>query len=219
MAEGRQWLEQALAEADGVSAAVRAKAEFAAGYAALGLGDFTGAEQHFERCLGLARELGDERQEGAALAQLAWLGMATDRADQARSHAEDALRLASAEGDKVAASGALNVLAELASTGGDGKAKELFEQGLALRRELGDERLIANSLLLLGRVDRDEACYVEALELARGLEDSWTTSVALLRLGEIRGDRELIEEALVIARERGDAALVAQCEELLEPAA
>ena len=219
MAEGRQWLEQALAEADGVSAAVRAKAEFAAGYAALGLGDFTGAEQHFERCLGLARELGDERQEGAALAQLAWLGMATDRADQARSHAEDALRLAGAEGDKVAASGALDVLAELASTGKDGKAKELFEQGLALRRELGDERLIANSLLLLGRVDRDEARYVEALELARGLEDSWTTSVALLSLGEIRGDRELIEEALVIARERGDAALIAQCEELLEPAA
>ena len=219
MAEGRQWLERALAEADGVSAAVRAKAEFAAGYAALGLGEFTGAEQHFERCLGLARELGDERQEAAALAQLAWLGMATERADQARAHAEDALRLASAEGERVAASGALNVLAELASTDGDGKTKELLEQGLALRREVGDERLIADSLLLLGRVGRDEACYVEALQLARGLEDSWTTSNALLRLGEIRGDRELIEEALAIARERGDAALVAQCEELLEPAA
>jgi hypothetical protein len=39
--------------------------------------------------------------------------------------------------------------------------------------------------------------------------------VALLRLGEVRGDRELIEEALVVARERGDAALVAQCEVLL----
>jgi hypothetical protein len=65
------------------------------------------------------------------------------------------------------------------------------------------------------RVDRDEARFVEALELARGLEDTWTTSVALLRLGEARGGRGLIGEALVIARERGDAALVAQCETLL----
>jgi tetratricopeptide (TPR) repeat protein len=215
MAEGRQWLEQALGEAGAVAPAIRAKAEFAAGYAALGLGDFAGAEQHFERCLALARDLADERLEGAALAQLGWLAMATEKDEQARANAEGALRLASAHDDKIAASGALNVLAELASKDGDGKATELFEQGLALRRELGDDRLIANSLLLLGREDKNEARFVEALELGRGLEDSWTTSVALLRLGDVRGDRALIEEALVIARERGDAALVAQCEELL----
>jgi predicted ATPase/RsiW-degrading membrane proteinase PrsW (M82 family) len=219
MAEGRQWLERALAEAFGVAPAVRAKAEFAAGYAALGLGDFAGAEQHFDRCLALARDLGDEQLEGAALAQLSWLAMATDREDEARTNAESALRLASAHDDKIAASGALNVLAEIASKNGDGSEKDLFEQGLALRRELGDERLIANSLLLLGRVDRDEARFVEALDLARRLEDSWTTSVALLRLGEVRGDRALIEEALTIARERGDAALVAQAEALLAEAA
>ena len=220
MAEGRQWLEEAVSAAEGVTPAIRAKAEFATGYAALGLGDFTGSEQHFERCLALARDLGDERLEGAALAQLGWLAMATDREEQARTNAEGALRLASAHDDKVAASGALNVLAELASKDGNGNAKELLEQGLALRRELGDERLIANSLLLLGQVDRNEERFVEALELARGLEDSWTTSVALLRLGEARGDRALIEEALVLARERGDAALIAQAETLLaQPAA
>jgi predicted ATPase/RsiW-degrading membrane proteinase PrsW (M82 family) len=215
MAEGRQWIEGALADANGVEPSVRGKAEFAAGYAALGLGDFSGAEQHFQRCLALARELDDERLEGAALAQLGWLAMATDRTEEARANAEGALRLASVHDDKVAASGALNVLAELAAKDGNGDATKLFEQGLALRRELGDERLIANSLLLLGTVDRNEERFVEALELARGLEDSWTTSVALLRLGEARGDRALIEEALVIARERGDAALIAQAEQLL----
>jgi predicted ATPase/RsiW-degrading membrane proteinase PrsW (M82 family) len=218
MAEGRAWLEEALASAHDVAPAVRAKAEFSAGYAALGLGDFSGAEDHFERALALARDLDDERLEGAALAQLAWLAMTTERAEKARRDAETALGLARQEDDKVAASGALNVLAELASRDGDGQAKELYEQGLALRRELGDERLIANSLLLLGRVDGDEERFVEALELARELEDSWTTSVALLRLGEVRGDRALIEEALVIARERGDAALVAQCEGALAAA-
>jgi predicted ATPase/RsiW-degrading membrane proteinase PrsW (M82 family) len=215
MSEGRQWLAQALERTDDVSPRIRAKAEFAAGYAALGLGDFDGAGPHFERSLALARDLGDGQLEGAALAQLGWLAMATDRRAEARANAEGALRLAQAADDKIAASGALNVLAELAAHDGNGEAKELFEQGLALRRELGDERLIANSLLLLGRVDRDESRFVEALDLARGLDDSWMTSVALLRLGEVRGDRGLIEEALVIARERGDAALVAQCEALL----
>ncbi len=214
MAEGRQWLEQALGEAGDVDPVVRAKAEFAAGYAALGLGDFAGAEQHFERSLAVARDIDDTRAEGAALAQLGWLAMATERRSEARERAESALRLAQGADDKIAASGALNVLAELAADDGNGEAKTLFEQGLALRRELGDDRLIANSLLLLGRVDRDEARFEEALGLARGLEDSWTTSVALLRLGEVRGDRAMIEEALVIARERGDTALVAQAEAL-----
>jgi predicted ATPase/RsiW-degrading membrane proteinase PrsW (M82 family) len=215
MAEGRQWLERALRHADEASPHVATKAEFAAGYAALGLGDFTGAQSHFERSLALARDLDDERQEGAALAQLSWLAMTSGRPGDARVSAEQALELARRADDKISASGALNVLAEVASSDGDGEARRLFEEGLALRRELGDDRLIANSLLLLGRVDGNEARFEEALDLGRSLEDSWTTSVALLRLGEARGDKELIEEALAIARERGDAALVAQCESAL----
>jgi predicted ATPase len=215
MAEGRQWLERALDRAAEVSPYVATKAEFAAGYAALGLGDFADAETHFERSLALARDLDDEQQEGAALAQLGWLAMTGGRAAEAQTNAERALALARSTDDKISASGALNVLAEVAASDGDGEARRLFEEGLALRRELGDDRLIANSLLLLGRVDGSEARFQEALDLGRSLEDSWTTSVALLRLGEARGDKALVEEALVIARERGDAALVAQCESAL----
>jgi non-specific serine/threonine protein kinase len=215
MAEGRQWLERALERSAEVSPHVATKAEFAAGYAALGLGDFSGAETHFERSLALALDLGDERQQGAALAQLGWLAMTAGREAEARTSAERALDLARRTDDKIAASGALNVLAEVASRDGNGEARRLFEEGLALRRELGDDRLIANSLLLLGVVDRNEARFEEALKLGRTLEDSWTTSVALLRLGEARRDNELVEEALAIARERGDAALVAQCESAL----
>jgi non-specific serine/threonine protein kinase len=215
MGEGRQWLEDALGRSNGVAPLVRAKAEFAAGYAALGLGDFSGARRHFEVAMALARDLGDRRLHGASLAQLAWIAMADSRPDEARALADAGLRLAREEGDRVAASGALNVLGEVAAADGNGDAKRHLEEALALRRELGDERLIANSLLLLGRVDGDEERFEEALDLARGLDDSWTTSVALLRLGEARNDRSLIEEALTIARERGDSALIAQAEALL----
>lgn len=111
--------------------------------------------------------------------------------------------------------GALNVLGEVAMAGGNGDATRLFKEALQLRRELGDERLVANSLLLLGRVDGGEERFEEALELARGLDDSWMTSVALLRLGEARQDRGLIREALEIARDRGDARLAEECEHAL----
>jgi tetratricopeptide (TPR) repeat protein len=215
MAEGRRWLADALAAGAEVTPAVRAKALFAAGYAALGLGDFKDARSRFEECLVTARESGDARLEGAALAQLAWIAGAAGERKQAGDLAGRALVLARAEDDKITASGALNVLGDVARQDGNGDAKDLLEQGLALRRELGDERLIANSLLLLGRIDQDEARFAEALELARGLGDSWMTSNALLRLGEIRNDPELVEEALTIARERGDSVLAAECEEVL----
>jgi predicted ATPase/RsiW-degrading membrane proteinase PrsW (M82 family) len=212
MAEGRRWLADALAAEGDVAPAVRAKAFFAAGYAALGLGDFADARERFESCLAFSADLGDERLEASALAQLAWISNATGDRDLAVENAGRALDLARVHDDKVTASGALNVLADAA---GDGESKQLFEEALALRRELGDERLIANSLLLLGRAGSDEVRLEEALELARGLGDSWMTSNALLRLGELRDDRALVEEALEIARERGDAVLAAEAEALL----
>src|SRR5439155_1274260 len=55
MTEGRRWLAEALAASGSVSPAVRAKALFAAGYAALGQGDYVDAKSLFEESLTLAR--------------------------------------------------------------------------------------------------------------------------------------------------------------------
>src|SRR5581483_5886365 len=148
----------------GVDPAILAKAYFAAGYTALGEGDFAAAKADFERSL----ETADDRGRGAALAQ--------------RS-----LALAEAAGDKLTQSGALGTLAELAAAAGDyvGSAA-LFERGLELRRALGDKRLVANSLLGLGRVEllrgdseRAAGFLDEALALARSVKDTWSVSVAL----------------------------------------
>jgi len=207
MAEGRGWLTDAMSAEGDVSPQVRAKAGFAAGYAALGLGDFADARVQFERCLALASDLGDRQLHGAALAQLAWITMAEGRVDEARALADTSLRLARPADDKVTASGALNVLGEVAWRGGDGEATALFAESLALRRELGDDRLVANSLLLLGRSEQSEDRFEEALDLARALGDTWSTSVALVNLGRTRRDAGLLDEALELARDRGDKRL------------
>ena len=84
MGEGRRWLAEALAASEGVPPGTLAKAHFAAGYAALGEGDFVPAKEAFERSLELAREVGDRSAEAAALAQLAWLAMSAGQLRRGR---------------------------------------------------------------------------------------------------------------------------------------
>jgi non-specific serine/threonine protein kinase len=214
MAEGRRWLTDALSAGGEVSPATTAKAHFAAGYAALGEGDFAAAKQEFERSL----EAADDRGRGAALAQLAWLAMAAGD-EAAPELAERGRALAEASSDKLTESGALGTLAELAAAGGDyDEATRLYERGLELRRALGDKRLVANSLLSLGRLDllrgslpRAEALLEESLVLARTVKDTWSISTALANLGRLRlldgqtaPARELLADGLRLARERRD---------------
>ena len=141
------------------------------------------------------------------------------REPEAHELAEQSLALAEETGDKLAQSGALGTLGELAVAVGDhAKAATYFERGLELRRALGDKRLVANSLLALGRVeillgalDRSAALLEEALTLARSVKDTWSISVALANLGRVellRGEpalaSALFEDGLRIARERND---------------
>jgi predicted ATPase len=226
MREGRARLAEALASAEGVSPAILAKAHFAAGYAALGEGDFREARVDFERSLEQARAASDGQAEGAALAQIAWLAMAGGEAEEARSLAEQSSALAEQAGDNLVASGAATTLADVALAEGKlDDAIELFERGLTLRRGLGDRRLIANSLVGLGRAyllrgdyERAAALFEEALGLAREVKDTWITSVALGHLARKRllGDadtvkaRELMAEALRLARDRNDRRLAAE---------
>jgi predicted ATPase/predicted Ser/Thr protein kinase/Tfp pilus assembly protein PilF len=226
MTEGRRWLTQALEAAGGVQPAVLAKAYFAAGYAALGQGDYAQATPFFEESLRLAREAGDARLEAQAEQQLGWLTMARGSFEEAEDYAGRALELARGIGDKLVQSGCLNILAEIEAEKGDGAAaNELYEQSLALRRELGDKRLIANSVLTLGRAeltrgDTEHATTLlqEGCKLARELSDTWSVSLALVNLGRVallNGDlpeaSKLFVEALKLAKERGDKRVSAEC--------
>ncbi len=227
MGEGRRWLGEALAASEGVPAATLAKAHFAAGYAALGEGDFMPAKEAFDRSLELAQEVGDRSAEAATLAQLAWLAMSAGQYDEASELAEKSTELATETGDKLTASGALSTLAEIAAANEDyQEAIRLFESGLALRRGLGDKRLIANSLLRLGRAeltrgddDRATTLLEEGLAVARQVRDTWSISVAVGNLGRVQlrtsGDpalaHTLLVEGLKLARDRNDKRVAAEC--------
>jgi predicted ATPase len=224
MTDGRRWLEQAL-EGSGIAPAVRAKAVYAAGYAALGQGDYLEAIKRFEECLALYRGLGDARGVARSLAQLGWLLTARGEFEQATALSEESLVLAREAEDKPTSSVALANLAETAFAHSDyARATQLFEESLALRRELGDGRNIANALLNLGRTElmrgedeRAVALLEEGLDLARELGDTWSISVALgnlaeaaLRQDDRAGARSLLAEALTAAQKRGDKRVSAE---------
>jgi tetratricopeptide (TPR) repeat protein len=114
---------------------------------------------------------------------------------------------------------ALYGVGELAFGQGDlVRASELFEEGLALYRELGDEVGIAIVLVELGQVaraqgdhDRATALSEEGLALGRKLGERAVTAIALNTLGHVerwRGDAEgaiaRYEEGLALFRESRD---------------
>jgi non-specific serine/threonine protein kinase len=230
MREGRRWLAAALAESPEASPSVLGKAYFAAGFAALGQGDYFEAKPAFERSLVLARKAGDVRLEAQALQQIGWVVRTggtyrEDHVERARDLAEKALELSQGIGDKLVQSGALNILADVAlETGDEETANDLYARSLALRRELGDGRLIANSVLTLGRaelargqVEAAGTLLDEAYALAGELGDTWSTSLALVDLGRIallarHGDEaaQLFARSLELAKARGDKRVLAE---------
>ena len=221
-----RWLAPALEHDADVPASVRAKAQFAHGYAALDHGDFARAEKSFEASMTMYRELDEPRGTAACLAQLAFLRLSRGDSEGAVELAEESVELAHLVNDQHIESVALSTLAEDATRRGEYEhAREMYEQTLELRRELGDRRNIANALLNVGRTELllgDEKHAREMLEqgLAVGREvgDTWTISVGLASLGRLdqREGRHaeavgLLRQALELTVERGGKRLAAEC--------
>ncbi len=107
----------------------------------------------------------------------------------------------------------------LASQQGEpARARSLFEESLAIGRELGDKRGIASSLHNLGNLVWDQGDYAlarsiseESLAIGRELGDKRGIASSLHNLGNVVADqgdyasaRALFEESLAIRRELGD---------------
>ncbi len=114
---------------------------------------------------------------------------------------------------------ALNAAGLLAFRQGDyPSARALYEESLAIYRELGDRRGIAHSLNNLGNVACEQgdypsarALFEESLAIYRELGDRRGIAISLGNLGNVaydQGDypsaRALYEESLAIHREMGD---------------
>jgi predicted ATPase/class 3 adenylate cyclase len=138
----------------------------------------------------------------------------------ARPLLQEGVALANRSGDKKIMHIALNGLGNLSLGEGDyPTAQKLYEETIALRRELGDKGSIVlgllNNLALTtlaqGEIARTRAILEEALESARGLGHKQLAATILGNLGTLafsqeeyeRGEK-LVEEALELTRELGD---------------
>lgn len=224
--EGRLWLDRALRRGEEVPPRVYSRALYAAGYAALGQGDFGVAGARFDRSLTVARGAADRQGVAMALGQLGWVAAARGETARAVELSKESLSLAERLGETGTASVALANLAEVAAAQGRyDQAAQLSDECLALRRRSGDRRNIANALLNLGRIelargrkDPAERLLDEGLAIARELGDTWSIAVGLSSLGHLalrRGDyeraAELLVESLKISSERHDRRLSAEC--------
>ena len=143
---------------------------------------------------------------------------------EGRAHLEQALKADPAR-DPGLRRRALTAAASLALLQGEyATAAALAEEGLAVARQTGEQRLVANALSNLGAivlaggdVDRAGPLLDEAVAVAREAGDQRILALAVNNLGDYsltRGSfdlaRPLFEESLVLLRARGDTANMAR---------
>ncbi len=218
LAEGRRWLEQALA-LDGGTAASRANALNGAGSLALYQGDPAAAHPLYEAALGLQRQLGDRAGIANGLANLGVVAMNQGEYATAHAYYQEGLALDRELGDEWGIARSLINLGIAARLQGDyAAARPLYEESLALFRRLGDQRNLANALSDLGDVARlqgDDAAalarFEDALAIFRELGEKDGVAGVLTGLADIachRRDyvtaRQLLEQSIALRQELDD---------------
>jgi tetratricopeptide (TPR) repeat protein len=150
--EGRKWLEEAMAKANGASAAAWAKALD-------GLGSLTWSQGDFDRAEALARDglkLSEQAGLGGTVAamflrRLGWMALQRGDFERAKEVNEESLRLSQDADDKWGIAKALHALGAALHTLGDREqSKELYEEAIVLTREIDDVSTLAHILFDLG---------------------------------------------------------------------
>ena len=216
--EGRERLEQLLAEGSG-STATRASAQLAAASLAKPQGDHEAVRRLLEASLPVHRRLGDEWQVARSLAVLSSSALATGDSDRALAFAEEGLGVARTLADPAAEVMLLfNVGAALGWRGELDEAERAIEESVRLARETGNVTSVGHGMRALGSIslargdhERARAHFEESLALGREVGQPWGISHSLSNLAllahEARDDdtaRRLLAESLVIERESGE---------------
>jgi predicted ATPase/DNA-binding SARP family transcriptional activator len=228
LAEGRRWLESALAlpePADAGGDAARAKALRGAGVLAWAQGDYARAQALFEAAVPLVRELGDEEAVAGLANNLGVIALHHAEYDRARGLFEESLALRRRLGDGWGVATSLNNLGATAGKQGDAaRARGYYEESLALQRGMGNTHGTAvclGNLAAIAYTGGDwvgaERLYEESLALRRHLGDRTGIADALGKLGVValrRGEAErariLYHESLPLLRELGDRERIAR---------
>jgi predicted ATPase/DNA-binding SARP family transcriptional activator len=201
--EGKQWLETALERDPGGFPAVRAKALKGLGFILLFQQDYERALAALEEAIALCKELGDGSGAGWALANLGWAVFHGDYDERVPAFVEEAEALMSGELDGHARAFLRSVVACAALREGEfDSAVTQLEESLELRRELGNLRGIASSLVVLGLtelrrgdLDRGAALLEEGARIAQEIGDMLDGLYYVWVFGKLSAMRERLVRA------------------------
>ena len=125
--------------------------------------------------------------------RLARLSYLLGQFSAARAYAEDSLAMARVLEDRVGIANALDLLAGVAAATDPAEALKLFDEAIAVEREIGDKWRLACALVnrgetyrLLGDLDHAMALHIDALALGRETGDLQIVEYLAL---QPRGDR------------------------------
>jgi predicted ATPase/DNA-binding SARP family transcriptional activator len=224
LAEGRQWLEGALARESGAPGLVRAKAFTKVAWLAHSQGDhaasvtFAGAARAlYEEHLALLRECQDRPGLLQTLRDLSEVTSLQGDGSATWMLCLETLELLREMGDRPALAATLHSLGQLALKQGTREAaRAYFEESVTIRRALGDDSGLMHLLGRLGHMAREEgdyerarALYLESLALRRRL---WDEIALTQSLEDLAGLAARQGEAQRAARLLGAAE--ARCERL-----
>jgi DNA-binding CsgD family transcriptional regulator len=227
LSEGIKWLERVLGEGEPAASPARAEALEGMGWMFQYQGDYERARATYEEMLTLSRELGDKGNTATALNSLGTVAAQQGDNERARELLQENLEVIeelAAEGDpetplkKYYVFNLLGILA-INEEGDYARAATLWEENLALAREVGDDHLIGISLTSLGHVallqrdfERAKSRCEEALALAHELGSAGVEiappnlinlGLASVGLGEHERAMGSFEEALVKSEDMG----------------
>jgi len=217
--EARDRLGAALSAQPIRRSAARGNALLGAGSIAFMKGEYSDARMHYEACLSIRRELGDDKGVAICLAGMA--NVTSDQGDQsaARALAKEALEIGRLLDDREVMARALMSIGLSFSRDSDPRsAAAAYQESLAILREQSFPLLLAITLsnlgVMIGDVDGDETArpyHEEALALKRELGDQRGIGYSLANLGMAatnRGDlgeaAMLLTESITVFRELGE---------------
>jgi predicted ATPase/DNA-binding CsgD family transcriptional regulator/DNA-binding transcriptional regulator YiaG len=203
VSEGRAWLDRALANSEGISPSVRAKALVNAGWLAYLQGESDRAEEQCGESLALFREVGDTRAMTWTLYQLGVVAYRRGDDTLARSLFEECHTCAVEIGDNRSLAYLLLFLGMTAIERGEyAAACSSLEESLALLSDINNNEDIVWSFFHLGRAlfalreqSHAQALVEEGVELTRETHYQFGTAAGLYLLGRFAFDRGNMTEA------------------------
>lgn len=176
MAEGRAWLETALAQCDRSWLRLRARLGAAHGFLTYWLGDYEASSRSCEEALRLARVLGDRALEARILTAFGLVTEALGDLPVAQDRYQHAVARAREAHEPRLEANALSNLGVVASLQGDLEtARAHYEASLRIREAIGDLHGATISLYNLGEVAEALGETADATSLWRKCFENWLT--------------------------------------------